>query len=66
MAFSPDKRILVTGSRNGTTILWDLAGLDSRPDDVTERACAITGGGLDPDEWARRITGLPYENTCPS
>jgi hypothetical protein len=29
-----------------------------------ERACAITGGGLDRDEWARYVPGLNYIDAC--
>ena len=32
---------------------------------LTEVACGITGGGLDPAQWAHYITGLPYQLTCP-
>ncbi|HZM81697.1 MAG TPA: TIR domain-containing protein [Candidatus Limnocylindrales bacterium] len=65
LAFAPDGRTLAAGSWDHTTILWDLTPLNDLRSHATERACAITGRGLDRDEWARYIPGLPYQNTCP-
>jgi hypothetical protein len=47
-------------------ILWDLTGLNYLLGHAVERACSITGGGLDHDEWDRLIRGLPYQDTCPA
>ena len=66
VAFSPDKRTLATGSEDTTVILWDLRQLNALRDDPVQRACALTGRGLNREEWTGHIPGLPYENTCPS
>jgi WD40 repeat protein len=66
VVFAPDGRTLATGSDDYSTMLWDLTGLNSLRDHALERACAITGGGLNPDEWARYVPGLAYEDACPS
>ncbi|MGH3897528.1 MAG: WD40 repeat domain-containing protein [Pseudonocardiaceae bacterium] len=66
MDFSPSGHILATGSDDGTTILWDLRSISDFRDHAAERACAITEGGLNRDEWTRYISGLAYEETCPS
>jgi len=65
VAFSPSGTTLATGSSDGI-ILWDLTALNNLRDHATEHACAITGGGLDRDEWTRYIPGLAYQNTCPA
>jgi len=49
---------------DGTVILWDLTGLNDLLDHAVERACSLTGRGLDREEWARFIPGLPYQDTC--
>ena len=66
LGFAPNGKILATASDNGMTVLWDLSSIDNPEAHATERVCSITGGGLNPDQWARYIPGLPYEQTCPS
>jgi WD40 repeat protein len=66
IAFSPDGRTLATGSDDHTVLLWDLSELNALLSHPAERACSLTGKGLDRDEWIRRISGLPYQDTCPS
>ncbi|MGH3885235.1 MAG: WD40 repeat domain-containing protein, partial [Pseudonocardiaceae bacterium] len=66
VAFSSDGRTLAVGAENGTVALWDLAALNQVRDHAVQRACAITHGGLDRDEWDRRIPDLPYQDSCPS
>jgi WD40 repeat protein len=70
VVFSPAGHILVTTSAGPVLtlpliILWDLTGLNYLRDHITERACSLTGRGLNPDEWIRYIPGLAYQKTCP-
>ena len=64
VAFAPGRDLLATGGSDATVILWDLTDLDRLRDHATERACAATGRGLDPIEWDRHVSGLPYRDTC--
>ena len=64
VAFSPDGRTLATGSHDKTVILWNITGMTELRDHLLERACLITGQGLTPDEWARYVPDLPYQDAC--
>ena len=33
-------------------------------DGAVARACLVTGGGLNRDEWARYLPDLDYEDSC--
>jgi WD40 repeat protein len=63
-AFSQRAHTLATSDKSGDVILWDLTELDELRSHATDHACAITGRGLDRDEWSRHIDGLPYRDTC--
>ncbi len=64
VAFSPDGRTLATSSVDDTVTLWDLTNLNDLRNRSVERACALTGGGLDRDQWERYLPGLRYQDTC--
>lgn len=64
MAFAPDGRTLATGSRDKAVILWDLIELNDLRNHPVQHACALTGRGLNPEEWAQRVSGLSYRDTC--
>ena len=64
VVFAPDGRTLATSGRNQFVQLWDLTELNNLRRDAAERACSLTGRGLDRDEWARYVAGLPYQITC--
>jgi energy-coupling factor transporter ATP-binding protein EcfA2 len=64
VAFAPDGRALAIASGNGTVLLWDLTDLNELRDDPLEQACALTQGGLTPDEWDRHVPDLEYVDSC--
>src|SRR6266508_2865828 len=65
VVFAPDGRTLATGGNHGTVTLLDLVELNSLRQHASERACSLTQRGLDREEWARYVPGLPYQRTCP-
>jgi hypothetical protein len=64
MALSADGNTLATSNFTVARLL-DLTALNHLRAHPSERACAITGRGLNHDEWVSSMPGLPYENTCP-
>jgi WD40 repeat protein len=66
VAFAPDGRTLATAGFDRTVIMWDLTGLNELRVHAVQRACAITPGGLSPEDWARYVPGLNYESPCTS
>jgi WD40 repeat protein len=65
VALTPDGNTLAAGGSDATVILWNLTKLNQLRDHATQRACTITGDGLNRAEWVRYIPGLPYQDTCP-
>ena len=65
VAFAPDGRTLATGGAGGQVVLWDLATLNHLRSHPLQHACTLAGRGLNRNEWARYVPGLPYQNTCP-
>ena len=65
VAFGPDGRTLATGANGGQVVLWDLATLNDFRNRPLQHACTLAGRGLNRNEWARYVPGLPYQNTCP-
>jgi WD40 repeat protein len=61
IAYLPDSSGLVVASVDGRT--WTV---DTRTSTWTERACAIAGRNLTPEEWRRFFPSRPYRATCPS
>jgi WD40 repeat protein len=64
VAFTPDGHTLTGISNDLTLQSWDITQLNDLFDHADERACSVTHGGLEPDQWRRYISGLPYQNTC--
>ncbi|MBB2740394.1 UNVERIFIED_ORG: WD40 repeat protein [Microbispora rosea subsp. rosea] len=64
LTFAPDGRSLAVGTFHGSVSRWDISGIVDLQSHAVERACAITGHGLDPMQWAQFIPGLPYQETC--
>ena len=65
VAFAPDGRTLATGGAGGQVVLWNLATLNDLRNHPLQHACTLAGRGLNRNEWARYVAGLPYQNTCP-
>ena len=64
VAFSPDGRTLAAGGN--PVILWDMAALNDLRGHAAQRACSLTGRGLNRSEWNHYISGLAYRDTCAS
>jgi WD40 repeat protein len=66
IVFSPDGS-LVTSGADGTAARWRLGGALAGGHsgvDVRGRACAVTAGGLTPDQWRRTAADLAFEDSC--
>ncbi|MET0417938.1 MAG: TIR domain-containing protein [Actinoplanes sp.] len=63
LAFSPDGHTLASGGSRSVS-LWDYSVPEGLGKDPDGQACAITGRGLNAEEWARYIPELPHQPTC--
>lgn len=63
LLFSPDGNTLITGDF-GPATTRDLSQLNALRDNTRRVACDRTGRGLNPDEWARYVQGIEYQDTC--
>ena len=64
LSFAPGQTWLAAVGGAGKAVLWDVAGLLDLRTHVVEQACARTGRGLTPSEWAALTEGLAYQDTC--
>jgi WD40 repeat protein len=59
--FTPDGRRLFIMDDNREAIRWDLD-----PAAWMRQACAVTGGGLTPEQWEEIVPEQDYVSACPS
>jgi hypothetical protein len=59
LAYSPTGREIMTGSSDGTTVIWNVD-----PAAWAARACELAGRALSRQEWAQLLPGRPYRPTC--
>jgi DNA-binding SARP family transcriptional activator/WD40 repeat protein len=59
--FTPDGDRLFAVSETGRAIRWEVD-----PDLWLQRACALAGGGLTPEQWERVVPEQDYVSACPS
>ncbi|MFB9183707.1 TIR domain-containing protein [Dactylosporangium sucinum] len=64
LAFSAEDRTLFAADEEGRIVGWSLAAFNQLRRDPSAQACALTGRGLEPGEWARYVTGVAYRETC--
>jgi WD40 repeat protein len=58
--FTPDGARLFAVSETGRAIRWEVD-----PDLWLQRACALAGGGLMPEQWAELVPEQDYRHACP-
>jgi WD40 repeat protein len=68
LLFHPDGHTLVTSGTDSSgtrAVLWDYSALNTLRAAPSQAACAVTGGGFTPDEWAAYVPETKYQPTCP-
>ncbi|MEU8238542.1 TIR domain-containing protein [Actinoplanes missouriensis] len=67
-ALSPDGRTVAAAGHYAlptkNVTLWDVTVPRTLAADPARSACALSGRGLNADEWARYVPELPYRATC--
>ncbi|GAA3344950.1 hypothetical protein GCM10020358_50180 [Amorphoplanes nipponensis] len=68
VALSPDGRTVAAGGTfnapSKTVTLWDTTVPEELSADPVRHACAVSGRGLNAEEWSRYVPELPYRSTC--
>jgi WD40 repeat protein len=68
VAFHADGRTLAAAGwgwgKGDSAKFWDYRALNELRTDPARHICAITGRGLNDDEWSRFVPELPYRRTC--
>ena len=59
--FTPDGARLFVVSEAGRAIRWE-----ADPEFWLQRACAVAGGGLTPEQWEEVVPEQDYRSVCPS
>jgi WD40 repeat protein len=62
--FSHDGRVLISGSLDGTLVVWDQTWVTTLRSKAHELACTYAGGGLDRTQWTLYAGGLDYVDSC--
>jgi hypothetical protein len=57
---------MAVGGIAGGATLCDLSALEDLRIHAVERACAITGRGMNTTEWAGRVASMDHRDSCPT